>query len=89
MVPSYIESSDLVLNHLYLFFQMQRLEMEMELVFENKVIEKTAKLETTRQELEHQTQEIREQVEAAKLELEERRRTFYEEKKGLATALLN
>ena len=63
--------------------------MEMELVFENKVIEKTAKLETTRQELEHQTQEIREQVEAAKLVLEERRRTFYEEKKGLATALLN
>ena len=63
--------------------------MEMELVFENKVIEKTAKLETTRQELEHQTQEIREQVEAAKLVLEERRRAFYEEKKGLAVALLN
>ena len=82
MVPSYIGSSALVLNHLYLFSQMQRLEMEMELVFEKKVIEKTAKLETTRQELEHQTQEIREQVEAAKLELEERRRTFYEEKNG-------
>ena len=61
----------------------------MEVVFEKKVIEKTAKLESTRMELERQTRDIREEVETAKLELEEARRTFYEEKKGWASSLAN